>query len=147
MNKFIKIFIIFLIIDIVLIAGYLIYKEFLSGKPSADQLEYDWVTIDEYYTPKSYVEEFIKNDSAQKNLLPVYIRNYGKDPAILRKFSGSNFAKPNKAQLNMMYNGLEDWMLIDLKYKTKQDKEITRTILYILLDGTWRVGDSGTLLK
>ena len=47
----------------------------------------------------------------------------------------------------MMYNGLEEWKLIDLKYKNKEKKEIQRTILYVYVNGDWIVGDSGVLTK
>jgi hypothetical protein len=109
--------------------------------------DYQWTTIDENYSPKNYVEEFIKNDSEQKGLFPVEIRNYGKDVSILRRFRGTNFAKPNEAALNMAFPGLEDWMLIDIKYKNEKDKEVLRTVLYVQVEGAWRVGDSGGLLK
>ena len=72
---------------------------------------------------KDYVESFIKSDSIAKGLLPISIRNYGRDTSILRKFRGKNFAGPTEAQLNMMYKGLEDWKLIDLKYKPKENRE------------------------
>lgn len=147
MKRVIKILIVFLVIDIVVIGGYFLYKNLLVGKSPSDKEDYEWVIIDESYSPRNFVEEFIKKDTAEKGLFPISIRNYGKDTSILRKFRGSNFARPTEAQLNMMYKGLEDWMLIDLKYKTKNEREIQRTILYIQFDGTWKVGDSGSLLN
>ena len=113
--------------------------------PRAD--DYEWTTIDEAYTPKNYIEEFIKYDSEHKGLFPVNIRNYGKDASVLRRFRGSNFARPNEAALKMAFPGLEDWMLIDLKYKNEKEQEVQRTVLYVLTEGSWRVGDSGSLLK
>jgi hypothetical protein len=109
--------------------------------------DYEWTTIDESYTPQNYVEEFIKNDSEQKGIFPVDIRNYGKDVSILRRFRGTNFAKSNEAALNMAFPGLEDWMLIDIKYKNEKNQEIQRTVLYVQVEGAWRVGDSGSLMK
>jgi hypothetical protein len=109
--------------------------------------DYAWVTIDENYTPQNYVEEFIKSDSEQKGLFPVYIKNYGKDKSILGHFRGANFAKPNEARLNMAFSGLEDWMLVDIKYNNEKKQEVLRTVLYVQIEGTWRVGDSGSLLK
>jgi hypothetical protein len=109
--------------------------------------EYPWVTIDESYTPQNYVEEFIKSDSEQKGLFPVYIKNYGKDKSILGRFRGANFAKPSEAQVNLAFSGLQDWMLIDIKYNNEKKQEVLRTVLYVQLEGTWRVGDSGSLLK
>jgi hypothetical protein len=109
--------------------------------------DFEWTTIDESYTPKNYVEEFIKNDAEQKEIFPVYIRNYGKDRAMLKRFRGTNFARPTEAALNMAYRGLGDWMLVDLKYKNEKEKDVQRTVLYVEIGGSWRVGDSGTLLK
>jgi hypothetical protein len=109
--------------------------------------DFAWITIDENYTPQNYIEEFIKSDSEQKGLFPVYIKNYGKDKSILGRFRGGNFAKPNEAQLNMAFAGLEDWMLIDIKYNNEKNQEVLRTVLYVQIEGTWRVGDSGSLLK
>jgi hypothetical protein len=116
------------------------------GRGSSPE-DFEWTTIDEYYTPANYIEEFIKNDAEQKGILPVYIRSYGRDPAMLKRFRGTNFARPNEAALNMAYRGLGDWMLVDLKYKNEKDQDVQRTVLYVEVGGSWRVGDSGTLLK
>jgi hypothetical protein len=135
------IFIVILLVGAAFIAGS-------SGcKRGAKADDYGWITIDENYTPKNYVEEFIKNDSEQKGIFPVNIRNYGKDISILRRFRGTNFARPNEAALNMAFPDLEDWMLIDIKYKNEKDQEILRTVLYVQVEGSWRVGDGGSLLK
>ena len=109
--------------------------------------DYQWIEIDENYRPQNYVEEFIKSDSEQKGIFPVSIRNYGKDISILRRFRGTNFAKPNEAALKMAFPDIEDWMLIDIKYKNEKGQEVLRTVLYVQVEGNWRVGDSGTLLK
>ncbi len=116
------------------------------GKGSRPE-DFEWTTIDESYAPKNYIEEFIKSDAEQKGILPVYIRNYGQDAAVLKRFRGSNFARPTQAALNLAFPGLSDWMLIDLKYKNENDKDVQRTMLYIEVGGKWRVADSGTLLK
>lgn len=109
--------------------------------------DYPWITIDENYAPKNPIEEFIKNDSEQKGFFPVYIKNYDGDKSILRRFRGSNFARPNEAALNMAFKGLEDWMLVDIRYKNEKGQEVLRTVLYVKIAGEWRVGDSGNLLK
>jgi hypothetical protein len=109
--------------------------------------DYEWVTIDESYTPRNYVEDFIKQDSEEKGIFPVSIRNYGRDTAILKRFRGSQFARPNEAALNMAYPELEDWMVIDIKYENERQQEILRTVLYVQIDGSWRVGDSGRLIE
>jgi hypothetical protein len=38
-------------------------------------------------------------------------------------------------------------MLIDIKYMNEKDQEILRTVLYVEVEGNWRVGDSGSLLE
>jgi hypothetical protein len=38
-------------------------------------------------------------------------------------------------------------MLIDLKYTNEKGQEVLRTVLYVQIEGNWRVGDSGSLLK
>jgi hypothetical protein len=108
---------------------------------------YSWTTIDESYVPENYVEEFIKKDAEEKGILPVQIKNYDRDKAILKKFRGSNFARPNEAALNMSFQGLEDWMLVDIKYTNERGLEVLRTVLYVQVEGSWRVGDSGSLLE
>ncbi len=122
-------------------------KKNSSDEVNIDSSAYEWMTIDEFYIPEGYVEEFIKNDSAEKGLLPIQIKNYGNNTTILRKFKGRNFAGPTEAQIKMMYNGLGEWKLIDLKYKNKENKDIQRTILYVYVNGDWKVGDSGVLTK
>lgn len=145
MKKTLKPIFFIVILGLVGLGGYFLYKSLVSGTPAANFRQYEWVTIDENYTPKNYIEEFIKNDSAEKKLFPVSIKNYGRENTVLRRFIGSNFARPTEAQLNMMFKNLEDWMIIELKYKTKQEREVLRTVLYVQVDGTWRVGDSGSL--
>ena len=135
----------------VFIIIFLVGAAFIAGssgcKKGAKADDYEWIIIDENYTPKNYVEEFIKNDSEQKGIFPVSIRNYGKDTSILRRFLGTNFARPNEAALNIAFPDLEDWMLIGIKYKNEKDQEILRTVLYVQVGGSWRVGDSGSFLK
>lgn len=109
--------------------------------------DYQWVTIDENYIPKNFIEQFIKADSEEKSLFPVYLRNYSQDKEVLRQFRGSILARPNEAALKMTFAGLEDWMLVDLKYENDKGQEILRTILYVQVEGKWKVGDSGKLLE
>lgn len=109
--------------------------------------DFEWMAIDENYTPKGFVEEFIKTEAEQKGILPVYIRNYDKDASILKRFRGTNFAQPTEASLNMMFPGLDGWMLVGIKYQNEKKQEVLRTVLYVEIGGKWRVGDSGTLLK
>ncbi|MGB7296543.1 MAG: hypothetical protein WBC70_13225 [Candidatus Aminicenantales bacterium] len=132
---------VFLLVGVVLIAAP------IGCRKGATADDYEWVTIDEFYTPRNYIEEFIKTDSEEKGIFPVSLRNYGRDPSVLRRFRGSQFAKPNEAALTMAYPALEDWMLVDIKYENEKKQEVQRTVLYIQVDGNWRVGDSGRLLE
>ncbi len=135
------------ILKIVLMAAVVFISSLIGCRKGATAEDYEWVTIDEYYTPQNYIEEFIKNDSEEKGIIPVSIRNYGRDTDILKRFRGSQFAKPNEAALSMAYPGLDDWMLVDIKYENERQQEVQRTVLYIEVDGNWRVGDSGRLLE
>lgn len=141
MHKILNILLAFMIINILFIGGL------IGCKKGARSEEYQWVTIDENYVPQNFIEEFIKSDSEQKGIFPIYIKNYDKDKSILRRFRGSNFAQPNEAALNMAFQGLEDWMLVDLKYNNEKGQEVLRTVLYVKVEGDWRVADSGSLLK
>jgi hypothetical protein len=130
-----------------LILGLIIPGCFSSCQRTPRSEEYQWVTIDENYVPKNFIEEFIKADSKEKNLFPVYLKNYGQDKEVLHQFRGSSLAKPNEAALKMTFPGLEDWMLVDLKYENDKGQEVLRTILYVQVEGKWKVGDSGKLLE
>jgi len=145
MNRILKIVILFLILDIVLIGGYFIAKSFLGKSAGKSGQEQEWTTMDEYYTPKDPVEDFIRQDAASKAIFPVSIKNYGNDKSILKRFRGSRFAGPTEAQLKMMFKGLEEWKLIDIKHKDEKEREIRRTVLYVYFNGEWSVGDSGSL--
>ncbi len=147
MSRIVKILIIFVILDILLLGGYFIYKSFLLKPSPKYAQEYEWTLIDEYYTPKDMVEDFIKRDAEARGNLPINIINYGADQSVLRKFRGKRFASPTEAQVSMMFNGLEDWKLVDIKYKTEKDQEVQRTVLYVCVNGEWTVGDSGRLVK
>lgn len=143
-----KRFIFVLIIMIfVLIVGYFLYQSVFLKPSSKYALEHEWTTIDEYYTPKDLVEEFIKRDAEIRGNLPVNIINYGDDKSVLRRFRGKRFAGPTEAQLSMMFNGLEEWKLVDIRYKTEKDQEVQRTVLYVYVNGEWTVGDSGQLAQ
>jgi len=145
-SKTFKFLIYFIIFDIVVIGAYLGFKIFKSGG-KAGVGEYPWVTIDASYAPHNAVEEFIKNDAQARGAFPVYIRNYGHNTKILKKFRGRQFAQPSENVLSLFFKGLDDWMLIDIKYKNEKEQEVQRTVLYIFENKQWKVGDSGTLLK
>jgi hypothetical protein len=143
MNKLAGILCILLLIGALAIGGQIACK----GKGSVSS-GYDWVTIDKNYNPQNTIEEFLRDDAAAKGYLPVYIKNYGKNKKILRQFKGQRFAQPNNdTVLKMMFNGMEDWMIVDLKYKNEKEQEVKRTLLYINVRGKWMLGDSGSLLE
>ncbi|MBN1223224.1 MAG: hypothetical protein JXB23_08230 [Candidatus Aminicenantes bacterium] len=147
MSRILKFFALFIILGIVLIGAYFLYESF-KGKPSKSDLEdYEWTLVDEYYVPRDLVEDFIQQDASAKDILPVSIRNYGNDKSIMKRFRGSRFAGPTEAQLKMMFKGLEDWKLVDIKYKNDKEREIQRTVLYVYYNGEWSVGDSGKLVQ
>lgn len=148
MNKFMKYLLIFIIIDALLIGGYFLFiKPPSSSKTQSAESELQWVVIDEYYTPQNFVEGFIKGDAESKGFLPISIRNYGQDKKFLKKFRGKNFAGPSEAQLKMMYKDLEEWQLIEMKYKDEREREVQLTNLYVLIKEEWRLGDTGILVK
>jgi hypothetical protein len=146
MNKALKVLVIFLAVDAVAVGLYLGVKA-VSGTKAESADQYSWVTVDENYVPRNSIEEFIKTDAAQQGLLPISLRNYGRNASVLKKFRGSNFAGPNEAVLEMVYPKLEDWMLVDLRYKNAKQRSIERTVLYVESGGQWKVADSGRLLK
>ena len=145
MNKIVKYLIIFLIIDVVAFGGYFALKALLKGPDAGETDQAEWMVMDEYYTPRDFIERFIFMEAEAQGLLPVSIKNYGRDQKALKRFRGRNFAGPNEAQLTMMFSGMEDWRLVELKYTDEKDREVQRAVLYILIDENWRVGDSGTL--
>jgi hypothetical protein len=145
MNKTTKIIIIFLLIDALGVGAYFLSRALKGGGTKAADVP--WTTIDEAYQPANAVEEFIKTDARNREALPVYIRAYGKDARILRKFKGREFAQPNERVLALFFKGLDDWMVVDIKYKTESQREVVRTMLYVLDGGQWKVGDTGTLVE
>jgi hypothetical protein len=146
MSKAARYLVYFLIFDAVIAGAYFLLKSSGRGGRSS-AAEYPWVTIDAAYVPKNAVEEFIKSDAEVRGALPVEIRNYGRDAKILAMFKGRQFAKPKENVLAMFFKSLDDWMLVDLRYKTENEREALRTVLYIFAEKQWRVGDTGILLK
>ncbi|MGD8539738.1 MAG: hypothetical protein PVI66_13565 [Candidatus Aminicenantes bacterium] len=146
MNKK-RIVVLYIVMFVVLIVAFVLYKSLILTPSPKYAQEYEWTVMDEYYTPKDLVEDFIKQDALARNNLPVNIINYGEDEKALRRFRGKRFAGPTEAQLSMMFSGLEEWKLVDIMYKTEKDQEVQRTVLYVYVDGEWTVGDSGQLAK
>lgn len=145
MNKTVKYLIYFLAFDAVAVGGYFAFKALTGGGGAPAAV--DWVTIDESYAPKNAVEEFIKADAGVRGALPVQIRSYGRDKKVLARFKGKQFAQPSENVLSLFFKGLDDWMVVDIRYKTGNERDVLRTILYIFADKRWTVGDTGTLMK
>ena len=146
MNRIVKVILIFLAVDAVGVGLYFGLRA-LGSRSASPQDEYAWTTVDEAYQPRNAVEEFIKADAVQKGLLPVQIKDYGRNEAVLKKFHGASIARANEAVLDMAFRGLQDWMLVDLMYKNEKERQVLRTMLYVELGGRWRVGDSGGLMR
>jgi len=147
MRKTAKILLIFLAFDVVIAGFYFGIKAISSSSGKSPTEAYEWKTMDEYYQPVDYVEQFIKDDASQKGIFPVQIRNYGRNGDVLKRFKGKNFARSSESGLNLAFPGLDDWTLIDVKYKNEKEMEVARTILYVSIKNQWRVGDSGSLMK
>ncbi len=147
MNRTVKVLMIFLAIDAVIAAVYFGTKARSPGSGGSPMEAYEWKTMDESYQPMDYVEQFIKDDASAKGLFPVQIRNYGRNVSVLKRFRGKNFARSSESNLNLAFPGLDDWTLIDVKYKNEKEMEVARTILYVSIKNEWRVGDSGSLMK
>jgi hypothetical protein len=139
--------VLFFIAAILLAGGNSACKKGPAEKSEDRLSDKDWVAIDQSFTPRNFVEEFIKQDAQEKGLFPVYIKNYGKNPEILRRYRSSQFAGPKEAQLRLIFPGMDDWMLVGLKYENEKGFEVLRTILYIEVNGAWKVGDSGRLAE
>jgi len=145
MSKTKKGLILFLVFDAVVIAAYFGYRALRSkGGDGTDSSA--WVMMDESYVPQNDVEMFIKTDAENRGALPLYIRNYGADKRALGQFKGRQYAGPSPKTLEMLNPGLDDWMIVDIKYRTESEREIIRTVLYLSIAGVWKVGDSGTLV-
>ncbi|MBD3415198.1 MAG: hypothetical protein GF421_12320 [Candidatus Aminicenantes bacterium] len=147
MNKITRIILIILIIDVIVVAGYFGYKA-LSNKGSSKASSYEWVEMTENYTPQDHIEDFIMQDAASQDIFPVYIKNYGSDRKMLKKFSGRKLYTPTLTELEFVFPDAADWHLIELKYtEKKRDREIRRTILYVQEGDEWKVGDTGGPLE
>ena len=145
MSKAVRYFLYFLVFDVIVVASYFGVKALKGGGGPAAVVE--WVTIDESYVPKNTVEEFIKADAEVRGGLPVSLRNYGRDKKVLARFKGRQFAQPTENVLSLFFKGLDDWMVVDIKYKNENERDVQRTILYIFAAKQWTVGDTGSLLK
>jgi hypothetical protein len=85
-------------------------------------------------------------DYEEKGLLPFQLRNYGRNAAVLKKFLGSKLVGAGVPVLEMTFKGLEDWAVVDIWIKGEDNRDIRRSVLYILHENAWKVVDSGRLV-
>jgi hypothetical protein len=131
---------IFLLIDAVAVGVYFLAK---GSGPGADPTkDFVWTTMDAYYQPATELEQSIKTDYEA----PFQFRNYGRNAAVLKKFRGAKLAGAGVPVLEMTFKGLEDWAVVDIWIKGEDNREIRRTVLYILYENAWKVADSGRIV-
>jgi hypothetical protein len=147
MSKTARLIVYFLAFDALVAGAYFGYRALSKGGGAASLEDVPWVTVDEAYQPANEVEAFIKTDAENRGALPVYIRNFGADEKVLKRFRGRELAKPTENVLNLFFKGMADWMVVDIKYKSENDRDVVRTVLYVLQNKQWRVGDSGSLIQ
>lgn len=145
MSKTLRIVLIILVIDLVVAGAYFLFRGHGPGGGEDAVADTAWTTMDEYFQPSTEVEQFIKTDYEAKELLPLQFRDFGRSPAVLKRFRGAKLAGAGVSVLEMQFKGLEDWALVEIWYKGEEGREIRRTILYILTQNAWKVGDSGRL--
>lgn len=145
MSKTLRILLIILAVDVVAAAAYFGFRALRSGGGGDTTAGAGWVTMDANYQPVTELEQFIKTDYEEKELLPLQFRSFGRNPAVLKKFRGAKMAGAGVSVLEMQFKGLEDWALVEIWFKGGEGREIRRAILYILAQNAWKVGDSGRL--
>ncbi len=145
MSKPVRILVIFLLVDALAIGAYFLARGLRSGSGEDPTEGAEWATMDAHFQPTTELEEFIKANSEEMGLLPMQFRNYGRNAAVLKRFRGSKIVGAGKSVLEMAFQGLEDWAVVDIWIRGEEGREIRRTILYVLTDNAWKVGDSGRL--
>jgi hypothetical protein len=143
MSKTLRVVLIFLAIDLVVAGAYFLFRGQGSGGGEDPVAGVAWTTMDESFQPSTELEQFIKTDYEAKELLPLRFRDFGQSPAVLKRFRGAKLAGAGVSVLEMQFQGLEDWALVEIWYKGEEGREIRRAILYILTRNAWKVGDSG----
>ncbi|MCX6570551.1 MAG: hypothetical protein NT006_03910 [Candidatus Aminicenantes bacterium] len=147
MSKLLRLLFIFLLIDAVAVGVYFLAKGSGSGPGADPTKDFVWTTMDAYYQPATELEQSIKTDYEEKGLLPFQFRNYGRNAAVLKKFRGSKLVGAGVPVLEMTFKGLEDWAVVDIWIKGENNREIRRTVLYVLRENVWNVADSGRLVE
>ena len=147
MSKPLRFLVIFLIFDAVVVAAYFGFKALGKGRAAGPTAGIDWVTMDASYQPATELEQVIKTDYEEKELLPLQFRNFGRNTAVLKRFRGSKMVGAGVTVLEMTFKGLEDWSIVEVWFKGEEGREIRRTILYVLTANDWKAGDSGRLAE
>ena len=145
MSKGLRILLIFFAFDAVAVGAYFGIKALGSGSAAEPIAGAAWVTMDAYFQPTTELEQVIKTDYEEKELLPLQFRVFGRNAAVLKKFRGAKLVGAGVPVLEMTFKGLEDWAVVDIWIKGENGREIRRTILYVLAANAWKVGDSGRL--
>jgi hypothetical protein len=144
MSRPLRMLLIFLLIDAVAVGVYFLAR---GSGPGADPTkDFAWTTMDAATQPATELEQSIKTDYEEKGLLPFQFRNYGRNAAVLKKFRGSKLVGAGVPVLEMTFKGLEDWAVVDIWIKGEDNREIRRTVLYVLHENAWKVADSGRLV-
>jgi len=146
MSKPLRMLFIFLLIDAVAVGVYFLAKGSGSGPGADPTKDFAWTTMEADYQPATELEQSIKTDYEEKGLLPFQFRNYGRTAAVLKIFRGSKLVGAGVPVLEMTFKGLEDWAVVDIWIKGVDNREIRRTVLYILHENEWKVADSGRLV-
>jgi len=145
MNKTLRILIYFIIFDAVVVGAYFGIKAIGSGRAADPTAGVDWITMDAYYQPATELEQSIKTDYEERELLPLQFRNFGRNPAVLKRFRGAKMVGAGVSVLEMTFKGLEDWAIVEVWIKGEEGREIRRTILYVQTSNAWKAGDNGRL--
>ena len=147
MSKAVRILLIFLAVDAVVAGVYFGAKALRSGGAKDLTAGPDWVTMDASYQPATELEQVIKTDYEERELLPLQFRNFGRSAAVLKRFRGAKLVGGGVSVLEMQFKGLEDWSIVEIWIKGEEGREVRRAILYILTENAWKVGDSGRLTE
>jgi hypothetical protein len=147
MSKPVRILVIFLLFDVLALGVYLLVKGGKSGSGDDPTKGTPWATMDASAQPATELEQFIKTDYEEKGLLPIQYKNYGRNAAVLKKFRGSKLVGASVSVLEMTFRDQEDWALVDLWIRGEDNRDIRRTVLYVLSGNAWKVGDSGRIVE
>jgi hypothetical protein len=147
MSKPVRILVIFLLFDVVALGVYLLVKGGKSGSGDDPTKGTAWATMDASAQPATELEQFIKTDYEEKGLLPIQYKNYGRNAAVLKKFRGAKLVGASVSVLEMTFRDQEDWALVDLWIRGEDNRDIRRTVLYVLSGNAWKVGDSGRIVE